>query len=372
MTTLTGFRLHHAVLIERQTLRTQELSQAALMLADRESTSRAGLDQAFANIAFHDRAEGARLRAAYLAFRARPSDRQLLTLLGAKIGAESSRLAAETRVANPAVRRVLIAAVVLAGLVVLLLIWQFELERRAGRIDRDNVARTKELIRLRDEFVAVVSHELRTPLTSIIGYLELIRDEGSDNLTPEQATHLAIVERSTNRLVDLVGDLLLVAETERGPLALDLRPVDLELLAEHAGESARPAAGARGVLLGVERGEPAQVDGDRMRLSQMIDNLVSNAIKFTPAGGTVTVRTDRVDGEAVIEVRDSGLGIPAAERDQVFEPFYRTRGATERAVPGTGLGLSIAKTIVAAHGGRIEIDDGPVRGSTFRVSLPLP
>ncbi len=367
--TAGGFRLHHAVVLERQSLRTQTLAEAALELHAAPGGSRAALAAAFANVATHDHGEGLRLYPSYLVFRSAPSSGLLLTTFQSRITAESERLAASTRVANPAARAALIAACSFAVLSVLLLILQFELERRAGRLDRDNVARAAELVRLRDEFVAVVSHELRTPLTSIIGYLELLVDDGE--LTPEQQAHIAIVQRSTNRLVSLVGDLLVVAEAERGPLTLDLTDVDLAELAEDAVESARPTAQTKTISLELRRDADSVVRGDRMRLAQMLDNLVSNAIKFTPDGGAVTVATSRVNGDAVVEVRDTGSGIARADREHVFEPFFRARGTTSRAVPGTGLGLAIAKAIADAHGGRIELagDDGA--GAVFRVHLPV-
>ncbi|HEY2072551.1 MAG TPA: HAMP domain-containing sensor histidine kinase, partial [Gaiellaceae bacterium] len=256
-------------------------------------------------------------------------------------------------------------------LLVLTLMWLFELERRAGRIDRDNAARAEELIRLRDEFVAVVSHELRTPLTSIIGYLELLVDEESGGLTAEQQSYLEIVQRSTSRLVELVGDLLLVAEAERGPLALDLTDIDIRELVEHAVDAARPAADARGVVLRLESGVSGTVAGDRMRIAQMLDNLISNAIKFTPTDGRVTVRAGQRGSDAVFEVADTGGGIAAVDRDRLFDPFFRSRDANARAVPGTGLGLTITKAIVEAHDGTIEIDTTPGGGATFRVWLPI-
>jgi signal transduction histidine kinase len=367
-----GVRLHHAVLLERQALRTEQLAQAAGALADGPSAAtRAPVANAFRSLASHDGAEAARLRTSYLSFLGAPAARARLVRFESRIGTESARLTSATRVANPAARQAIIAAAVGAGLVVLLLVWQFELERRSGRIDRDNVARSVELVRLRDEFVAVVSHELRTPLTSIIGYVELLTDEGeSSNLTEDQQGYLGVVRRSTVRLVDLVGDLLLVAEAGRGPLSLDVHDVDLALLVSEAAELARPSAAAKDIELDIRPETTPNISGDRMRLAQLLDNLVSNAIKFTPEGGRVTVR-NFADGEnSVLEVSDTGGGISAADRLQVFDPFFRARGSTARAVPGTGLGLSIAKAIVEAHGGDIDVGSAEGGGTTFRVSLP--
>jgi signal transduction histidine kinase len=369
--TIAGSRLHHAVLLERQALRTAELSQAAGALGEGPATTPAAADRAFQAVASGDPAEGARLRTSYLSFRRAPRDHVRLSRLESRLTAESARLAADTRVANPAARQAIVAAAIGAALVVLLLAWQFELERRSGRIDRDNVARSEELVRLRDEFVAVVSHELRTPLTSIIGYVELLlEEEESSNLTADQQGYLGVVRRSTVRLVDLVGDLLLVAEAGRGPLSLDVQDVDLALLVSEAAELARPSAAAKDIELDVRPQETPSIPGDRMRLAQLLDNLVSNAIKFTPEGGRVTVRNFAAGEHSILEVSDTGGGISAADRLQVFDPFFRARGATARAVPGTGLGLSIAKAIVEAHGGDIDVHSAEGGGTTFHVRLP--
>jgi signal transduction histidine kinase len=359
--TLGGFRLHHAASIERQTIRTQELQTAVL---ERRSAEAAA---AFHNVAIHDGGEARRLDAAYTAFLRTPTKPATLNRL---LETELARQDRDAKNVNPAARSALIAAIAGAGLLVVLLIWLFELGRRSGRIDRDNAARSEELIRLRDEFVAVVSHELRTPLTSIIGYLELIADGDAGGFTSEQTAYLAVVQRSTNRLVELVGDLLLVAEAERGPLALELVEVDAGGLAAHAAEAARPAADARGVILRLEQGAPATIAGDPTRLAQMLDNLIANAIKFTPEGGRVTVLAGRRGSDAVFEITDTGDGIADGDRDRLFDPFFRSHEVNARAVPGTGLGLTITKAIVDAHHGTIEIDSKHGDGTTFRVRLP--
>jgi len=251
-----------------------------------------------------------------------------------------------------------------------LLVWQFELQRRAGRIDRDNAARSEELSRLRDEFVASVSHELRTPLTSIIGYLELLTEDETGNLTAQQQTFLGTVQKSTQRLRQLVGDLLLVAEAEREVLPLDLRDVDLGALAADCVEAAQPLADAKEIDLNLNRGPSYAIRGDPVRLAQMMDNLVSNALKFTPPGGSVAVRTSNEDGQAFFEVKDTGTGISAADQAHLFERFFRARPAIDKAVRGTGLGLAITKAIVDAHKGSITVESTLGKESTFLVRLP--
>jgi signal transduction histidine kinase len=403
--TIGGFRLHHAADVERQALRTQELEGAAAELedfptrAESEGVSKqlvAGQRQAlattierFRNVSDHDPAEGKRLRRAFLAYTTTSTSTFQLAAAGERttrqqqatvertlirfqsvIAAETSRLAAASRVTNPKARTALITAAGMAGLLVAFLVLQFELQRRDGRIDRDNARRSHELSQLREEFVATVSHELRTPLTSIIGYLDLINDTETTNLTDEQRGFLTIVQRNADRLHDLVGDLLLVAEADGGRLALDVQDVDLDALASVCVESARPAADARQIQLSIERGGADKIHGDPVRLEQMMDNLISNAIKFTPIGGRVDVRTAVNHHQALFEVSDTGPGISAPDQAHLFDRFFRTRDAIDQAVKGTGLGLAITKAIVDAHRGTITVDSSVGRHSTFRVQLP--
>jgi signal transduction histidine kinase len=247
-----------------------------------------------------------------------------------------------------------------------------EAEREATR--RDLAAqneRLRELDRLKDEFIALVSHELRTPLTSIRGYTELLLDGEAGELTDDQRQFLAVVERNSHRLLHLVGDLLFLAQIEAGKLALDVDALDLGAVASESVEAARPAAEEKDVTLTLATGPAPPLAGDRARIGQLLDNLVSNAVKFTPSGGRVDVRVSSLRKRAVLEVRDSGIGIPAGERQFLFQRFFRTSTATEQAIQGTGLGLAISKAIVEAHGGQIEVESEEGVGTTFRVKLPL-
>ncbi|HEY2543736.1 MAG TPA: HAMP domain-containing sensor histidine kinase, partial [Gaiellaceae bacterium] len=366
-----GFRLHHAADVERQALRTQELAGAAAELedfptrAESEGVSRelvadernalATTNARFRMVGAHDAAEGGRLRETFLAYvkastnafqraaagqtatrQQQANVERALIRFQSLIAAETSRLAAESRVTNPKARTALITAAGVAGLLVIFLVLQFELQRRAGRIDRDNARRSHELSQLREEFVATVSHELRTPLTSIIGYLDLIDDTETTNLTEEQRGFLTIVQRNADRLHDLVGDLLLVAEADGGRLALDVQAVDLDALASTCVESARPAADARQIELTLVHGGVHEIHGDPVRLEQMMDNLISNAIKFTPVGGRVAVRTVANHSQALFEVSDTGPGISTPDQAHLFDRFFRTRDAIDQAVKGTG------------------------------------
>jgi PAS domain S-box-containing protein len=231
--------------------------------------------------------------------------------------------------------------------------------------------RLLELDRLKDEFVALVSHELRTPLTSIRGYLELVLDGEAGEVTDEQRQFLGVVERNANRLLDLVGDLLFLAQIEAGKLSLEVGAVDLGALAADSVETARPLAEDKEITLTLATSPVPLLAGDGARLAQLLDNLVANAVKFTPEGGRVDVRASSSRGNAVLEVRDTGMGIPAEEQEHVFERFFRATGATEHAVQGTGLGLAICKAIVHAHGGRITLASSEGEGTTFRVTIPI-
>jgi len=231
--------------------------------------------------------------------------------------------------------------------------------------------RLLELDRLKDEFVATASHELRTPLTSLSGYLEMSLDPAEGPLSPTREAHLAIVQRNADRLNSLVEQLLFLARADSHPLELDRRPVDLGGILDEAAESARPASGAKNITLVIEGGQPLRALADRPQLLRVVDNLVTNAIKFTPDGGSVRLTARPEGGAAVVEVTDTGLGIPRAEQADLFNRFFRGTSATANAIPGSGLGLAISQVIAEAHGSSIEVESTPGAGSTFRVALPL-
>jgi PAS domain S-box-containing protein len=239
-----------------------------------------------------------------------------------------------------------------------------------AEIQRQN-ERLRELDRLKDEFVALVSHELRTPLTSILGYLELVTEREAGELSEEQDRYLSVVARNAQRLQRLVGDLLLVAQIDAGRLELHPTVVDLADLAAECIEAAAPAAGEHGVRLALDAQDVPLVWGDRARLGQLLDNLISNAVKFTPGGGQVDVRVGRENGTVLLSVADTGIGIPEEERSRLFERFFRTSNATRQAIQGTGLGLAITKAIAESHGGSVQVESAEGVGSTFVVELPV-
>ena len=235
-----------------------------------------------------------------------------------------------------------------------------------------NLTRVLEVARLKDEFIGLVSHELRTPLTSILGYLELLRDDDVAPLEEDQLHYLDIAERNAHRLLRLVGDLLFTAQVGSGKFPLSLSDVPVNDVVSATIESARPVSAAAGVDLFVDLPDVSPlVRGDTIRLGQACDNLLSNAIKFTPRGGSVTVGLSATGPDVVVTVCDTGIGIPADELDQLYSRFFRASTATHNAVAGVGLGLTITKAIVTAHGGNLDVESEEGIGTKFSMSLPL-
>ncbi|MCW2579090.1 MAG: sensor signal transduction histidine kinase [Blastococcus sp.] len=241
--------------------------------------------------------------------------------------------------------------------------------------------------RMKDQFVSLISHELRTPLSSILGYLELVMDDEDQPLTDEQRTYLTTIERNAHRLQRLVGDLLFTAQVEAGRFTLQPADVDLATVLRAAEETVRVSAGTAGVTVTVDApSDGLIVAGDAERLGQACDNLVSNAVKFTPAGGRVTlalreawqlpdgaVSTQRLTGAlpvAQLSVSDTGMGIPTGEQGELFTRFFRASTARRNAVPGVGLGLAITKAITTAHGGTLDVASAEGEGTTFTLTLP--
>ena len=225
--------------------------------------------------------------------------------------------------------------------------------------------------RAKDEFVATVSHELRTPLAAITGYAELLEDDVVV-LGEESTQFLSVLQRNAERLTRLVDDLLLLQQSETADVTIHKDPVDVDELVRQSVERVEPAASRKAIAIGTHGDEELVVPADVMRLGQVLDNLLSNAVKFTPAGGAVEVTVSRAGDECAIEVVDSGPGIPEAERDRLFERFFRSRDAVTREIPGTGLGLVVSRRIAEAHGGSLEFVDGEGPGAMFRLVLPGP
>lgn len=229
----------------------------------------------------------------------------------------------------------------------------------------------QEVSRLKDEFLGLVSHELRTPLSSILGYLELLKDDAGDVLSEEQLHYISVAERNSQRMLKLVGDLLFAAQVDAGGFPIHLRPMSLSDVVEASVESAQPTAAAAGVSIVSVIDRDVMINGDALRLGQACDNLITNAIKFSPNGGTVTVTLSVVGSRARVEVLDTGMGIPESELDQLFSRFFRTSSAIQNAVPGIGLGLVISKAIVTAHHGDMGVESKEGEGANFWFVVPM-
>ncbi|GAB4212279.1 MAG: hypothetical protein OHK0022_47920 [Roseiflexaceae bacterium] len=229
------------------------------------------------------------------------------------------------------------------------------------------LASLEESVRAQQRFVADASHELRAPLTAIQANLELLRRRG-DLPATEQDELLGEVEREAGRLTRLVADLLALARADAGA-SIRRAPVDLDAVVLETFQTARPLA--QGQRLSLEPFEPLQVAGDADRLRQLVLILLDNALKYTPVGGSVVLGLCEQEGQASIVVRDTGMGIAAADLPLVFERFYRADPVRSRNPSGTGLGLSIARWIVTQHGGTIALESAPGQGTTVTVRLPL-
>ncbi|HYR95465.1 MAG TPA: ATP-binding protein [Candidatus Binatus sp.] len=225
--------------------------------------------------------------------------------------------------------------------------------------------------RMKDQFLAIVSHELRTPLSAMLAWIRILRSGKLDADKAKRA--LETVERNARAQAKLVEDILDVSRIVSGKLRLELRAVDMVPVVEAALEAVRPAADAKGVRIQLDVDPSiARVAGDAARLQQVVWNLVSNAIKYTPGGGEVEVRLRRVNSHVEVVMRDTGQGIAAEFLPFVFEPFRQGEGMTTRSHGGLGLGLALVRNLVELHGGKIEAASaGEGRGATFTVTLPL-
>jgi K+-sensing histidine kinase KdpD len=230
------------------------------------------------------------------------------------------------------------------------------------------VGALREVAKVKGELLAAVSHELRTPLALVVGYGELLKE----SRPPRQGVKW-VGERIYNagkQLERLVNDLLEAGRLESGRFSLDIRPLDVPAVVGTALDVAR--AGTRGGHTFVTRLAdtlPA-VQADPARIQQVLANLLSNAARYAPAGGTITVVASQVGPELVVAVEDEGTGVPDAERERIFEKFYRTAEAEQRTSQGLGLGLAICRDLVEAHGGRIWVEDAPTGGARFAFALP--
>ena len=238
--------------------------------------------------------------------------------------------------------------------------------------ERTAVEQLRSLDQAKNEFVSTVSHELRTPVTSIVGYTEMLMDGSMVEMLPDQKPLLETINRNGQRLIVMINDLLMLSGLDADRVEWRRDPVDLAETLRPVEESIRPLLNGRDLDLKLDPpGRPVRVTGDRAQLERVLINLLSNAVKFTEDGGTIRLSLDIEDGEAVLRVSDTGIGIPVDEQEDLFQRFFRSSTAQSRQIQGTGLGLSIVNAIVSAHGGRIDVESAHLAGTTFTVHIPL-
>ena len=243
---------------------------------------------------------------------------------------------------------------------------QLEL-RRYARHAGEIADRMRQLDRMKDSFLATVSHELRTPLSTIRGYLEMLLEGGFDGETSQR--FLSVMQRNSDRLLRLIDELLLVARLTEESMELDVTELDLADVAHQVTTGCRPLAEHKHVKLRDRTRGPVPTRGDAKRLSQAVNHLVVNAIKFTGEGGEIIVDSNAA-GEPELTITDNGVGIPVEDLPHVFDRFYRCASADVMAVQGPGLGLAIVKSIIDAHHGSVHLESEPGVGTTVRLTLP--
>ncbi len=266
-----------------------------------------------------------------------------------------------------------------------------ELQDKTARLEQ-SLARLKEVDRLKSNFLATMSHELRTPLTSIIGYSEMLAEGIAGELQPEQSEYVRTIHAKGEQLLRLIMGLLDLSKLESGTMSLRQAPAQINPVLDEVITTLAPVARKKEVELVLDADPTGcELAADAERLRQVFINLVDNAVKFTPKGGQVAVRSRIIDAPAAtgdddeevgailfapllkqVEVRvsDTGIGIPAAERNKVFEAFYQVDSSSTREYGGTGLGLSIVKRIVDAHGGQVRVESNEPTGTVFVVTIP--
>ncbi|HEY9855662.1 MAG TPA: ATP-binding protein [Stenomitos sp.] len=239
------------------------------------------------------------------------------------------------------------------------------------RQQAERIAQLQELDRLKGDFINTASHELRTPLTSIMGYAEFLEDELGGPLTPEQVAFVHQIQLGVRRLGRIVDDLLDFARMEAGTFTLAMVEADLGQLLCDELESLRPQALIAGVTLECPEPVSLPVAMDPKRIGQVLLNLIGNALKFTPRGGTVRARMRAVDGAVRVEIQDTGIGLLPEHQERIFEKFFQVDPSLTRTHGGAGLGLAIARALIDAHGGTLGVASELGSGSTFWFQLPV-
>jgi signal transduction histidine kinase len=233
-------------------------------------------------------------------------------------------------------------------------------------------AKLRELAEMKEEFLALTTHDLRSPLTVISGVINFFTSGRLGELSPEQKNMVAMMERNTQSLIELVNDLLDASKLESGTMRLDMSAIDLRGVVGELRETMEPLAREKGLTL-AERlpADLPPIEADRAKLRRILVNLLSNAVKFTSRGGSVIINAEQVDGRVVISVSDTGVGIPQEDVIRLFDKYEQARSRATRGEKGTGLGLYITRQLVELHGSKIEVKSELGRGSTFTFTLPV-
>ncbi len=233
--------------------------------------------------------------------------------------------------------------------------------------------RLANLAKMKDQFLANMSHELRTPLNAVLGLSEALMENIYGPLTPKQRESLRTIEYSGRHLLELINDVLDLSKIQAERMSLDVADIDLNGLSQQVLRLLQAQASAHQQRLHFSSSGPVEIiKGDPKRLKQILINLVSNAVKFTPGGGEAGIEVNYVDADEVrLTVWDTGIGIPAAQQDLIFEPFVQLDGDLARQHAGTGLGLALAAKLITMHDGRLDVDSAPGQGSRFTLTLPI-
>jgi signal transduction histidine kinase len=236
----------------------------------------------------------------------------------------------------------------------------------------ESYGKLKELDRLKSNFLATMSHELRTPLTSVIGYSEMMLEGLGGPLTAEQREYLGIIMEKGENLLQLITSILDISKIEAGRVRLLLTDVDAAQVMRDAVATVLPLARKKGIKVSCEPGTIPRFQADRDKVRQCLVNLCSNAVKFTQAGGSITVSAESLPAERIaLHVTDTGIGISEEHVDRVFDVFYQVDGSSTREYGGAGLGLAIVKSFVEAHGGEVSVRSKVGQGSVFTLVLPV-
>lgn len=244
--------------------------------------------------------------------------------------------------------------------------------RAAQERQDESMRRLEELDHAKDAFISNVSHELRTPLTSIAGYLELIADGALGNITQEMLSGIAVINRNAERLRALVEDLLTLSTLDSSDLALNRFPLELAAVLDECRASLEPLLADRKLTVELTSTTGLHVLADPSQIERILLNVLSNAVKFTPDGGRVTLDARPHGSDVVLTVTDTGIGIPEDEQEMLFTRFFRSSLATTEEIQGTGLGLALTKALVDQHAGSITVSSIEGAGTTVVLTLPTP